>query len=51
MFIKSTEGAFCVWTFDELEELLVKDGDRKDLDIFTTFFNVLPGGNVATKVP
>ena len=44
------EGAFCVWTFEELEKLLVKDGDRKDFEIFTTFFNVLPAGNVASKV-
>jgi len=38
-----TEGAFCVWTYEELEKLLVKDGDRSDLEIFANYFNVLPG--------
>lgn len=47
------EGAFCVWTHDELEELLKKElfkdktgQERNLLDLAKSYFNIKPNGNV-----
>ena len=43
------EGAFCVWTYEELEKLLVVGGNKKDFEVLVEYFNVRPEGNVATR--
>ena len=43
------EGAFCVWTYVELEKLLVVGGNKKDFEVLVEYFNVRPEGNVATR--
>ena len=44
------EGAFCVWTWDELKQLLgdkhVEDTDHSLFDVFVGEYNVKEGGNV-----
>ena len=37
------EGAFCVWTFDELKRLLI---EQKKVDVFAAVFGAKPEGNV-----
>ena len=43
------EGAFCVWTWEEVRELLVTPiggGDKTVADLFYSRFGMKPGGNV-----
>jgi len=42
------EGAFCVWTHEEIAELLPgqTNGGKKKADVFGAVFGVKPGGNV-----
>ncbi len=45
------EGAFCVWTKEELDALLPKDkvkegSDKTKAELFCKLFNVKEGGNV-----
>jgi len=47
------EGAFCVWTYDELKELLADkiDGTEHTLaDVFIHHFNAVQGGNVNPRM-